>query len=539
MTVSTRAVRRVILLLAAPWLSAGAQSTTFESRLDPYVTQAVRDWRVPGLAIAVVRNDSVIMARGYGTREIGTSQQVDARTRFAIGSTTKAMTAAALGILVDEGKLRWDDKVVTHLPSFRLSDSLVTRELTVRDLLTHRAGLPNADLLWTGGDYNTEEILRRIGSLPLAYSLRSGFIYQNIMYAAAGEVVAAVSGMPWEEFVRVRLFEPLGMRDTEPTLARLAAQANVAAPHDVIDDSVRVVPNRPVDPVAAAGSVWSSVNDMTRWIRFMLDSGRIDGRALLAPATHRELLTPQVIAPPRMYATTSVFEPRFFTYGLGWFLHDYRGASVAMHTGSIDGMSAIVGLLPDHRAGVVVLANLDHAELRHALMLRVFDMVLEDARSAAPSSRDWSAELLALYGQQHEQARAAEERQLRSRELGTSPSLPLEQYVGTYGNPTFGDVTVTLRDGALHLAFGNARRGTLEHWQHDTFRARWEQMRARPSLVTFAPADSAGFSLRAFGVVFRRRGAATATAASDAAPRNYREPLGALPRRGRAATPTS
>jgi CubicO group peptidase (beta-lactamase class C family) len=485
----------VLLLAVAP---ATAQHTPDLAELDAYITRAVADWRIPGLAIAVVKDDSVVFAKGYGVRDLGRPGAIDAGTRFAIGSTTKAMTAVALGMLVDEGKVQWDAPVIRYLPGFRVADPYVTRELTVRDLLTHRGGLGNADQLWAGADHSTAEIIRRVATIEPAYSLRSRFVYQNIMYAVAGEVVAAASGMSWADFVRTRIFEPLGMHATVATLGALAGQPNVATPHMAIRDTLRPVTNRPVDAVAAAGSVWSSAGDMALWMRFVLDSARVGGRRLLSADTYREILSPQVIAPLNMYPTTSVIRPHFFTYGLGWFLHDYAGDAVAMHTGSIDGMSALIGLLPDRRVGVYVLANLDHAELRHALMYRVFDMY------SGREARDWSTELRALYGRLRAQTVAAREQQQQRRARDTRPSLPLERYAGTYTHPTYGDAVVSARAGALHFAFGR-RAAALMHWQYDTFQAHWEDVRMSPSLIVF-PTDGSGSvsSVRAFGITFAR-----------------------------------
>ena len=470
--------------------------------LDAYIARAVEDWRIPGLAISIVKDDSVVFAKGYGVRERGKPGAIDAGTRFAIGSTTKAMTAVALGMLVDEKKVRWDEPVITYLPGFRVGDPYVTRELTVRDLLTHRGGLGNADLLWASADYPAEEITRRVATLAPAYSLRSRFIYQNIMYAVAGDVIAAASGTPWAQFLRTRIFEPLGMKATEATLADLQGQSNIATPHMEIADTIRPVSNRPVDAVGPAGSVWSSVGDMAKWARFILDSGRVGGKRLLSEATFRELLSPQVVAPREMYSTMTLIRPHFFTYGLGWFLHDYQGQAVAMHTGSIDGMSALIGLIPDRRLGVYVLANLDHAELRHALMYRVFDMYSGNA------PRDWSKELLALYSGLERQADSAQRDQIQRRVADTRPSLPLDRYAATYTNQTYGNVVVSLRQGALHFAFGRGRAGALTHWHYDTFQAKWDDVRRDPSLIVFAPDGAGGVSsVRAFGITFTRAAA--------------------------------
>ncbi len=467
--------------------------------LDAYIARAVQDWRIPGLAISIVKDDSVVFSKGYGVRELGKPGAVDAGTRFAIGSTTKAMTAVALGMLVDEKKVRWDEPVITYLPGFRVGDPYVTRELTVRDLLTHRGGLGNADQLWASAAYPADEIMRRVATLAPAYSLRSRFIYQNIMYAVAGDVIAATSGMPWAQFLRTRIFEPLGMKATEATLAALDGQSNIATPHGEIADTIRPITNRPVDAVGPAGSVWSSVGDMAKWARFILDSGRVGGKRLLSEATFRELLSPQVIAPREIYSTMPLVRPHFFTYGLGWFLHDYQGQAVAMHTGSIDGMSALIGLIPDRRLGVYVLANLDHAELRHALMYRVFDMYSGNA------PRDWSKELLALYSGLERQADSARRDQIQRRVANTRPSLPLDRYAGTYTSQTYGNAVVSVRNDALHFAFGRGRVGTLTHWHYDTFQAKWDDVRMDPSLVVFAPDGAGGVSsVRAFGITFTR-----------------------------------
>lgn len=488
-----------VLAWSTPTGAQRASPSVSLEELDAYVARAARDWHVPGLAIAIVKDDSVVFVKGYGIREIGKADPANVGTRFAIGSTTKAMTAAALGMLVDDGKIGWDDPVIKHLPDFRLSDPFVTRELTVRDLVTHRGGLGNADMVWYGSDYTPTEIVSRVRTLPLAYSLRSSWIYQNVMYAVAGDVVEVASGMPWDAFLRTRIFTPLGMSATEPTLTALASQTNVATPHAEINDTLRVITNRTVDQVKAAGSVWSSVTDMAKWMRFILDSGRVGGKRLLSDTTFAELLSPQAIADASIYPPTSLLRPHFFTYGLGWFLHDFDGQAVAMHTGSIDGMSAIIGLIPDRRLGVYILANRDHAELRHALMYEVFDLF------SGNTPRDWNARILEFYGQRRKAARAEEKKQEASRVAKTNPSLPLDRYAGTYSNPTFGDVVITAPKKALHLEFGSQRKAELTHWHFETFRARWSDVRLDASNVVFLPDGAGGIgAVRTFGQTFTR-----------------------------------
>jgi len=447
--------------------------------LDDYVAQAVRDWEVPGLAVAVVKDGQVVFSKGYGVRELGRAEAVDVHTLFSIGSTTKAMTAAAIGMLVDEGKVGWDDPVTKHLPDFQLYDPYVTREVTVRDLLTHRAGLGNADFLWYGQDNSRRDIIHRLRFLEPATSMRSHFTYQNIMYATAGEIVASASGTAWADFVRRRILEPLRMSDTVTLLEETRGRTNVASPHDRIDGKVTVIDNASVDSVAPAGSIWSSVNDMAQWMVLMLEGKTEEGQPLLEESTWKELFAPQFIVDPnQFYPTAQLTRPHWTTYGLGWFQHDYNGRAVDFHTGSIDGMVAIIGLIRDERLGVYVLGNLDHAEVRHALMYRVFD-AYEDG-----PQRDWSADLRELYGKLD---REAEERQKETepeRIADAPPSHTLEEYAATYSDPLYGTATVTF-DKGLAMRYGPGLEGKLEHWHYDTFRVRWNAAWRGTSFVTF------------------------------------------------------
>jgi CubicO group peptidase (beta-lactamase class C family) len=467
---------------------------------DAAVARAVVDWRTPGLAIVVVKDGQVVFGKGYGVREVGKAAPVDTQTLFAIGSTTKAMTAALVGMLVDEKKLGWDDPVVKHLPWFQLKDPYLTREITVRDLLTHRAGLGNADYLWYGQVTEPQEILRRVRLLDAAYSLRSSFIYQNLMYAAAGAVIEAAGGQTWEQMLRARIFEPLGMRGSIATAATLAQQPNVARPHDIINGELRAIDNAAVDAVAPAGSVWSSVQDMSKWMQMLLDGGTANGRVLLKPETVAELFRPQaMVTAQAFYPTARLTKPHWTTYGLGWFQQDYRGRAVDFHTGSIDGMVAIHGLIRDERLGVYVLANRDHTEVRHALMLDVFD------RYTGGSGRNWSAELLKLYGDMQREADQRRQAEAARRVTGTSPSLALDRYAGTYSDPLFGEIVVSSDSGTLRLRYGTAYSGPLEHWHYDTFRATWDAAWRGTALVTFQ-LDAGGrpATARVLGGTFRR-----------------------------------
>ena len=453
--------------------------------LDAAVERALQDWEMPGLALAIVKDDAVVLSKGYGVRELGQPTPVDERTVFAIGSVTKAFTAAALGMLVDEGKLNWDDPVTEHLPAFQLYDPYVTREITLRDLLTHRSGLPRGDLIWIGSDFDRAEILRRLRYLPPRWSFRSHYGYQNILYLAAGQVVAAVTGQSWDEFVRERIFAPLGMTNSSTSVTALADAANVATPHADVDGRIRPVPYRNIDCIAPAGAINSNVADMTQWIRMLLADGRYGGNRLLSADTMTELFTPQTVmgmeAPEiRAYGRQLRGLTHFAAYGLGWILYDYRGRMVASHTGAIDGMRAALSLVPEERLGVIVLTNLNFENLAPALMFKVLDAYL----GVLPwdSLAKWLSEARAA-DERAEQKWAAREKERAS---DTTPALPLAQYAGVYEDAYCGRMTVTHEDGALVMRYGRGHGGDLTHWHYDTFLVTWRQRHLDRSFATFA-----------------------------------------------------
>ncbi len=479
----SRALPLVALLVAGLVLAPEVRAQAFDAdAFDAYVADAFDDWNAVGLAVAVVKDDRLLFAKGYGETELGSGHGVDEETRFSIGSTTKAMTAAAIGMLVDEGKVAWDDPVIEHLPWFRLSDPWMTRQITLRDLLTHRAGLGNTDLLWYEHAESREWMVRQMRHADFAYSPRSSFIYQNLMYATAGRVIEAVSGMPWADFIESRIFEPLGMTESFALLEQTEGEPNVARPHHIVDGERVVIENASVDPVDAAGSVWSSVEDMSRWLRMLLADGVApDGTRVLSEESVAEMFEPQTLVTPEFfYPTQRVTEPNWMTYGLGWFQHDFRGRKLDFHTGSIDGMVAIAGLVREEGAGVYVLGNRDHVEVRHALMYRALDHFL-----VPDDVRDWSAELMPIYEVGAEAAAEARAAREDSRMEGTSPSLPLDAYAGTYESEMYGTLTVELRDGGLHVFRGPGLQGPATHWHFDTFLVTWEARWRGDGLGTF------------------------------------------------------
>jgi CubicO group peptidase (beta-lactamase class C family) len=447
---------------------------------DEYVLQAMRTWEVPGAAVAIVRGDSVILSRGYGVRQIGRPEAVDDRTLFAIGSSSKAFTAALVGMLVDEGKARWDDPVIDHLPGFRTFDPYVNRQLTLRDLLTHRSGLSRGDLTWYGTENDRAELVRRLRWLEPSWGFRSQFGYQNLMYVTAGEVVAAKMGRSWDDAVRERILAPLGMTATSTSVRALRGQANVATPHGMVDDTVRALEWRVIDNAAAAGSINSSVVDMARWVRFQLDSARVAGKPLLSASTFAETHMPQTVIRREAAAREANPFTHFSSYGLGWFLDDYRGRELVHHGGNIDGMSALVAMMPGEDVGVVVLTNMNATPLPTIVMRTAFDRLLGER------GKDWSADLRRTFEKQRAAARETERRADSLRVRGTTPSLPLAAYAGTYEDSLYGEVKVTHEGGRLVATRGPAFVGDLEHWHYNTFRARWRNRALGSGMLNFS-----------------------------------------------------
>jgi CubicO group peptidase (beta-lactamase class C family) len=452
---------------------------------DEYVTAALRDWEVPGLAIAVVKDDAVVLAKGYGVRKLGETTPVDDQTIFAIASCSKAFTAAALAMLVDEGKIKWDDPAAKHLRDFLLYDTYASREITVRDLLCHRSGLPRYDTVWYGSAASRDDILRRLRYAKPNTSFRSQFGYQNIMYVAAGQVVPAVAVASWDDFVKQRIFAPLGMKSSSTSTKALPDNGRVASPHLRIEEKVEVIPYRNIDNAGPAGSINSTVSDMAQWIRLQLSGGVYNGKRLLTTKAIKEMHTPQTVVraegmgPEGRYWEIMHPGSRIMVYGLGWLLREYQGRVLVQHGGSIDGMRSVVILVPKEKLGMVVLTNRGGQFLPEAIGQRVLDAYL------GASSRDWSSEQLELQKALDKQTRDAEKKIEKERIEGTKPSLALEKYAGTYRDDLYGKVKVAHEKGKLVVRYGPSLVGNLEHWHLDTFRSTWNDRTFRKGMVTF------------------------------------------------------
>lgn len=472
-----RAIRLFVFVFA---FSAGAYAQPAPlAGFEAYAEKARADWDVPGMAVAIVKDDKIVFAKGFGVRKIGENVPIDEKTLFAIGSSSKAFTAATLALLVDEGKLKWDDRVSKYLPDFETYDPYVTRELTIRDLLTHRSGLERGDNLWYGTENSREEILRRTRFIKPSWSLRSNFGYQNLMYLAAGQVVQKVTGKTWDQYVTERIFNPLGMAASNTTITAFKSGDNVSTPHSKIDDKVVAIPWRNIDNIAPAGSINSNVVDVAQWIRLQLNQGTFDGKKIFSPAAAKEMHMSQTVIRLEGQMGLSYPEAHFLNYGLGWFLSDYKGRKIVEHGGAIDGMRAEVALVPEEKLGVVVLTNLGGSIVSMPLLYRVIDAYI-----GAPQ-KDWSAEMLKSYKGLLEQAAAAQKKAESERVTGTKPSHDIASYAGTYSSDLYGEVKVTEENGKLSIRFGPAFVGSLEHWHYDTFRVTFNGPGSSKAPVSF------------------------------------------------------
>lgn len=475
----------LLLLLVAPAALRAQETDARLKEIDEYAQKVMQDWKVPGFALAVVKDDKVIFAKGYGVRELGKPAPVDERTLFAVASNTKAFTAACLAILVDEGKLKWDDPVTKYLPGFQLYDPYVTRELTVRDIISHRVGLATfgGDLLWYETNYDRDEILRRIRYLKPVSSFRSRYGYQNIMFLAAGQIVAKVSGQSWDEFVRERILTPLGMSATTTSIRAFKSGDNIAAPHNELDEKIRVVRYSNVDGMAPAAGINSNVVEMAQWLRLQLGRGTYEGKKIFSSNVSREMWQPNTILPISAAGEKLIPTRHFRAYGMGWFMSDYQGRKVLEHSGGLDGMISQTGMIPEENLGVVILSN-SETSLPNIMMNKVFDVFL-----GAPK-RDWNAEALARSAQGKEADRKEEQEIEAARAKDTKPSLSLSGYAGTYAGEMYGEARVTEENGKLVLRLVPAAHfvGDLEHWQYDTFRVKWRDSVSYPfhkGFVTF------------------------------------------------------
>ncbi len=489
-------------LLAAPGQPTAGQAAAAKATVSPapvlppgfdaLVARAMAVFEVPGMAVAVVKDGRVVLAKGYGVRKLGEPAPVDGRTLFGIASNTKAFTATALGLLVEEGKIAWDAPVIDYLPWFQMSDPYVTREMTVRDLLVHRSGLGLGAgdlLLFPETTYTRREIVRRLRRVPLLRSFRGAYAYDNVLYVAAGELIEAVSGMTWEGFVAERLLGKAGMSSSRPRHSAGDAGANVAIPHAALDTGVTPQPVDENDNMNAAGGIVSCAEDMAKWMLVHLDEGKLPGGGrLFSERTARELtslVTPIAIAspPPELQAQRMNFRG----YALGFNVNDYRGRKLVSHTGGLTGYVSRLVMVPELELGIAVLTNQESGEAYNSAIYAVLDR----AMGVAPA--DWVGAYLKVRDRGRAATAEAEKKAEAKRDAAAPHSLPLAAYAGTYEDAWYGPIVVTVEGpgDAARLVMSFAKTpgmvGDIEHWSRETFVVRWRDRELRAdAYVTFS-----------------------------------------------------
>jgi CubicO group peptidase (beta-lactamase class C family) len=459
----------ILLLLS---VSLFAQEVDLD-KLDAYFRKTVGDWGIPGVSIGIVKDGEIVFSKGYGVKEIGNPEKPDGNTLYAIASNTKAFTSAMMAMLVQEGKLHWNDKVQKYLPWFQLYDPFVSSQVTIKDLLCHRVGLGtfSGDVIWYKSDLTSEEIIRRLKYLEPKYNFRDGYGYSNVMYITAGEVIKQVTGKTWGENVQERILDPVGMDRTIYSLKDLDNRGNYATPHAFEEGENIPIPFVDWEEIAALGGIISSVNDMSKWMIFNMNHGIIGNDTLLTPAS-RNIIWKMHNSFTVDHTKANDFDTHFRGYGLGWGLADYHGRLRVSHGGGYDGMISSVNMIPDEKLGVVVLTNGMKAPTM-AITYYALNAFLGE------EEKDWSAEMLEQKNKIENKDQRISER-INKRIPDTKPSLPIEKYAGTYFSDIYGKIEVKLENEQLRLDFTHTPdlSATLEHWHYNVWKINWDKTHA-------------------------------------------------------------
>jgi len=493
-------MKRIVngLLVAATGLAIAISAIAAPpgaTAIDASIERAMKEFDVPGMAVSVVQDGKLVYAKGHGVVEVGSKQRVDDRTLFQIGSVSKAFTAAALAILVDDGKLDWDGRVIDYLPEFRMEDPWVTREFTVRDLLTHRSGLPLGAgdlLLFPDGNATVADIIHALRYLKPATSFRSRFAYDNLMYIVAGEVVARVAGTPLEDFVEQRVLAPLGMDDCVTSANRAPADAVVATPHILVDGELVTTTSRVPETAAAAGGITCSARSMAKWMTFVLDGGATaDGKQLISEAQFAQLVDPVTLLPVAPYLEEHAGSS-MNAYALGWGISTFYGQPIWSHGGGVWGMTTFIAILPEQHLAVFASGN-QMSVAPHAVVYDILDRFLRGSTPAA--GQDWISIIADTIHERRSKADEAVAAARDARNADSTPSLPLADYVGTYRDDWYGEIHISLADDG-RLWFESDRNptleGPLEHFQYDTFIVRWTDRRLHADAYITFSLDAAG-----------------------------------------------
>lgn len=426
---------------------------------DKFVENTMKEWKIPGLAIAVIQDDKVIHAKGYGFRDIENKLPVTPNTLFAIGSITKSFTVTSLGMLNDDGKLEWDEPVHTYLPAFQLHDLVASEHMNAVDLVTHRSGLPRHDFLWYGSDFTREEMFHRLKFIEPSEEFRIAFQYQNLMYMTAGYLAGQISSMTWETLVQKRILDPLGMKTSNFSVNKSKKMEDFAYPYTERKDKVQKIPFRNIDEIGPAGSINSSVNEMIRYVQLHINKGKFGEEQLLSDNNAIKMQTPQMV----MGGTIQYDELGHNSYGMGLFITTYQGQKMVQHGGGIDGFISLLSFLPRKKMGAIVLTNFSGNNPVPTIVTRnVYDRLLE------VDQVDWVSRVKEQQEKAEKSRQEAKEKKYSNKKVGTSPSHELADYVGSYEHPGYGVVNVENENSHLKLTF-NQMSDSLKHFHYDIF----------------------------------------------------------------------
>ena len=452
-----------------------------------FVAKVMADWKVPGIAVSIVKDGKVILAEGYGHRDVEKELKVTPHTLFAIGSCTKAFTATGVGILVDEGKISWDKPVSNFLPSFKLHNSFASEHMTPRDLLCHRSGLPRHDLMWYGSSLTRQELFDRLQFLESNREFRAVWQYQNLMFMTAGYLVGEASGTSWEEFTRKKILDPLQMKESNFSVAESEKSSDFSYPYQEKDDQVVRIPFRNIDAIGPAGSINSNVLEMANWVLLNLNKGKWGDKQIISENALAQIHAPQmVIQSPLRYD-----EMLHSSYGLGWLITAYKGHLLLTHGGGIDGFIALVSFMPRDNIGIVVLSNLNGNPVPSIVGYHLFDRIL------ALGETDWNKRLKDERAKAKEEAEKSKKEAEKDRKPNTSPSHPLEDYAGDYEHPAYGLFSVTKEGDNLKGKF-NSLEFPLSHYHYDIFELKVERfdLIQKVSFITDLKGNISGFSVQ-------------------------------------------
>jgi CubicO group peptidase (beta-lactamase class C family) len=466
------------LLLALFLLPIGLMSQATPdvnlAELDDYFRKMVAEWDIPSASIGIIKDGELVFTGNYGVLKAGKEDTPDANTLYAIASNSKAFTSAIIGMLVQEGKMDWNDPVRKYLPYFDLYDPWVSEHATIRDILSHRVGLGtfSGDNIWYKSELPAKEFIKRYKHVPQAFPFRSGYGYSNLMFIAAGEIIETVTGKSWAENVRERILEPLGMDRTLASVKELESRGNYATPHARNEDGNYPIPWTSWDNVAATGGLISSVSDLANWMVFNLDNGIHKGDTLLSKKTRNLLWTPHNNFTVD-HTSPNDFNRHFRGYGLGWGLSDYRGRLFVGHTGGYDGMITAVSLIPDENLGVVVLTN----GVKSPIMAATYYAL--DRFLGVEEVKDWSADYLKRTDEYMAKDTRIADRKSK-RVMNTQPSVAREKLIGTYESDIYGTLYVREKGGELTLEFAHSPllSARLTHWHYDVWEIHWDHPQA-------------------------------------------------------------